>query len=357
MMTLRQLAGRPPTIPTAAAWSLAELAEYKGRFELYSSQSPQVLATLRENALVQSAIASNRIEGVEIDRARIGTVIFGRARPQNRNEEEIRAYREALKHIHEGWKGLRLSDATIRRLHRISRGESWDAGRYKQRDIDITETFADGRTRTRFRTLSAVETPKAVRELCALWQDGLAKRWLHPICLAAAFNLDFLCIHPFRDGNGRVSRLLLLLQAYQVGHQVGRYVSLERLIEEHKDRYYETLEQSSFHWHEGRHDPWPYINFLLFILGQAYRELRDRAESIKAGRGSKTELIIDAVNRQAGDFSVAELKRECPGVSLDMIRRVLKNMQAEGAVKCLGRGRQARWKKKPRRQLGSKPRK
>ena len=161
----------------------------------------------------------------------------------------------------------------------------------------------------------------------------------------AAFNLDFLCIHPFRDGNGRVSRLLLLLQCYHLGFEVGRYISIERVIEENKERYYETLEQSSQRWHEGKHDPWPYINYVLFVLKTAYREFEERVGQISAPRGAKTDLVSAAIGRRRGSFRVADIQRDCPGVSVDMIRRVLKDLRAAGRVKCLGRGQQAQWEK------------
>ena len=182
-------------------------------------------------------------------------------------------------------------------------------------------------------------------ELVALWDDCLRERWVYPLVGLAAFNLDFLCVHPFRDGNGRVSRLLLLLQLYHLGFEVGRYISLERLIEQNKDRYYETLEESSRGWHEGQHDPWPYVNFLLFVLAGAYREFEERVRRIAAPRGAKTELVESAISRRHEPFRVADLQRDCPCVSVDLIRRVLKAMRGRGAVRCLGRGRDARWEK------------
>ena len=162
----------------------------------------------------------------------------------------------------------------------------------------------------------------------------------------AAFNLDFLCIHPFRDGNGRVSRLLLLLQCYHLGYEVGRYVSLERLIEQNKERYYETLEQSSAGWHQGRHDPWPYINYVFFILKAAYREFEERVGRTASPRGAKTELVIAMIESKSGDFTLLELEQECPGVSRDMVRRILRNLRIAGKVECLGKGPGARWRRR-----------
>lgn len=164
----------------------------------------------------------------------------------------------------------------------------------------------------------------------------------------AAFNLDFLRIHPFRDGNGRVSRLLLLLQCYHLGHEVGRYISIERIMEQSKDRYYETFEQSSQGWHEGEHDPWPYINYVQFILKSAYREFEERVGQLKSPKGAKTGLITTTKERAIGPFCVADIQREYPGVSVDMIRQVLKNHRKAGQVECLGRGRNAQWQKTKR---------
>jgi Fic family protein len=160
-----------------------------------------------------------------------------------------------------------------------------------------------------------------------------------------AFNLDFLCIHPFRDGNGRVSRLLLLLQCYHLGFEVGRYISLERLIEQNKDRYYETLERSSQGWHEGTHDPWPYINYLLSVIKMAYREFEQRLGQLQSPKGEKTSLVLQAIDKTFGSFSVAELQNACPNVSVDMIRRVLKKLRTKEQIECLGLGQNARWQK------------
>jgi Fic family protein len=329
----------------STAWYLADLAEAKGKQELFTRQSPQRLKALREHALIESAVSSNRIEGVEIDASRVRAVVLGGPALHDRNEEEVRGYRDALKLIHESATRLAVSEKTIRELHSLSRGRIGDAGQYRKKDLDIIETFADGRSRVRFRAVPAKQTGAAMTELIAGWGDALDERRLPPILAVAAFNLDFLCIHPFRDGNGRVSRLLLLLQCYHLGFEVGRYISLERIIEEHKDRYYETLELSSQGWHDGTHDAWPYVNYLLYVLKEAYREFEDRFGQTKAPRGEKSAVVFAAINRAAGDFRVADLQRECPGVSVDMLRHVLKGLRGNGAVECLGRGRGATWRR------------
>lgn len=345
MMTLSQLAAQPPMLPTRTTWYLTDLAEARGKQELFTRQSPQKLKVLREHALIESAVSSNRIEGVEVDKSRVGTLIFGKSALRDRDEEGVRGYRDALKLIHERGAKLPISEATIKKLHKLSRGEVWDAGVYKEKDIDIIQTYADGRSRVRFKTVPAKQTGKFMSQTLELWQRGVLEKWVHPLVMLTAFNLDFLCVHPFRDGNGRASRLLLLQSLYHCGFEVGRYISLERLIEDNKERYYETLEQSSARWHEGKHDPWPYLNYLLYILTQAYKEFEQRLGQMKSPRGAKTELVEHAIETISGDFGITDLERLCPGVSRDMIRRLLRDLKAAKRVECLGRGPGAKWRK------------
>lgn len=166
----------------------------------------------------------------------------------------------------------------------------------------------------------------------------------HPILLAAC-NLDFLCIHPFRDGNGRVSRLLLLLQSYYCGYEVGRYVSFERLIEINKERYYETLETSSRDWHEGKHDPWPYIQFILYIFKSAYKEFEEKIGQMTLPRGEKQEMINSFIAKTTESFTIRDIQLSYPNISIDMIRHVLKALQKKRMVKYIGRGQKAQWQK------------
>lgn len=346
MMTLRQLAAEPPTLPTQTAWYLTDLAEARGKQELFTRQSPQKLKILREHALIESAVSSNRIEGVEVDQSRIATLLFGKPALRDRDEEEVRGYRDALKLIHEHGGKLPISEATIKTLHKLSRGGIWDAGAYKEKDVDIIQTYPDGRSRVRFKSLSPKETPRAMAEMIDLWQRGMREQWMPPLVLAAALNLDFLCIHPFRDGNGRASRLLFLLACYHCGIEAGRYISLERLIEDNKERYYEVLERSSQRWHEGKHDPWPAINFLLYILKQACKEFEERVGRMKSPRGAKTDMVEHAIETISGEFGVTDVERLCPGVSRDMIRRLLRDLKAAGRIECLGRGPGAKWRKR-----------
>jgi Fic family protein len=351
MMTLRKMTQGLDSIPAATGWYLADLGEARGKQELFIKQSPQKLKVLREHALIESAISSNRIEGVEVDQKRIGTILFGKSHLRDRDEQEVRGYRDALALIHEKGAKLSISEKTILQLHALARGNIGDAGKYKEKDGDIIEKYPDGRMRIRFKTVSAVKTPSFVRELIEDWDECLVARSAHPLIALAAMNLDFLCIHPFRDGNGRVSRLLLLLQCYHLGYEVGRYISLERLIEQNKERYYETLEQSSHGWHEDKHDPWIYINYIFFILKNAYREFEERVGQVTSPRGAKTELIIAAIRRSNGPFHVANIQKECLGVSIDLIRRVLKDLRPQ--VECLGRGSKAQWQRTEEWKLGN----
>ncbi|MEW6410647.1 MAG: Fic family protein [Nitrospirota bacterium] len=345
MKTLKQFFSKPETIPTITASYLADLGEARGRQELFTKQAPQRLKVLREHALIESAVSSTRIEGVTVDNTRVRTIIFGKSHLRDHDEEEVRGYRNALKLIHEQHPKLSISEDTIFKLHKLAKGDIWDAGKYKEKESDIIEKHPDGTSRVRFRTVSPAKTPTFMADLINLWNQCLREQWVHPLVVMAAFNLDFLCIHPFRDGNGRVSRLLLLLQCDHLGYEAGRYISIERIIEQSKDRYYETLEQSSQGWHDGKHDPWPYINYLLFTIKAAYREFEERVGQIISPKGAKTALIMSAINSKIGLFRIADIQRQCPGVSIDMIRRVLKTLQAERKVKCLGRGQSAQWQK------------
>lgn len=346
MKTLGQLSLSPKMLPATAVWYLTYLAEAKGKQALFMKQVPQRLKVLKEHAIVESAISSNRIEGIEVENKRVRDVVLGRSHLKDRDEEEVRGYRNALDLIHNQGDKLPVSKEMVCELHRFARGNIWDAGKFRDKQSDIIETYPDGRSRIRFRTVHASSIPGYLQQLNSMWHDALEQEWVQPMIVLAAYNLDFLCIHPFRDGNGRVSRLLMLLQTYHLGYEVGRYISIERLIEENKERYYETLELSSRNWHEGKHDPWPYINFVLYILKSACIEFEERLDRLKIPRGSKTQLIRDAVMEKQGQFTLADIERACPEVSRDMIRRVLRLLKDEGYVECLGKGPGAPWQKR-----------
>lgn len=345
MKTLEQFSKGISSVPASVGWYLNDLGVAVGKQQLFTRQSPQKLKVIREHALIESAVSSNRIEGVEVDQKRIGTVLFGRQKFKDRNEEEVHGYRKALDLIHTKAQNLLILEKTVLDLHALSRGEIWDAGKYREKGADIIERYSDGRERVRFRPPAAAKVPAAMGELIQAWNDCMQQRWVAGAVALAAFNLDFLCIHPFRDGNGRTSRLLLLLSCYHIGMEVGRYISLERLIEQNKERYYETLEISSKGWHEGKHNPWPYINHILFILKSAYVEFERRVGETAEPRGAKADIVRAAVQKQLSEFRIVDIERECPSVGRDWIRRMLVEMREEGLLESSGRGPAARWRK------------
>ena len=232
MKTLELFSQDTESIPITTAWYLTDLAEAKGRQELHTRQTPQRLKALREHALIESSVSSNRIEGVTADSSRIATLMFGKPALQDRNEEEIKGYKDALNLLHRKGANATMSAGTIKKLHTLCRGDIWDAGQYKEKPVDIIQKYADGSQRVRFKTVLPEDTEPMLVDMFRLWEDGLKERWVHPLILLAGLNLDFLCIHPFRDGNGRVSRLLLLQTCYRLGFEVGRYISLEKIIED-----------------------------------------------------------------------------------------------------------------------------
>ncbi len=323
---------------------LNDIAESKGRQELYTRQSPQVLKVLCEMALIQSAESSNRIEGVTVAADRLRPLVLGNTPPRDRSEEEVRGYRLALNEIHAHHDRLVITADTLKRLHGLCQSTSGDSGQFKRIDNEIIQLVPDGPPVIRFRCVTAGETPAAVDELCLRYRHALDQEGIPPMIAIAGLVLDFLCIHPFRDGNGRVSRLLTLLALYQHGYEVGRYVSLERMVEESKEDYYQCLHRSSGRWHEGRHELTPWMNFLLGIIRRSYAEFEKRAGQVRAPRGTKAELVLAAIRAQPGDFRLGDIELACPGVGREWIRTLLSDLKASGEVACRGKGPAARWK-------------
>ncbi len=340
------LRSRVEDVPAALAWLIAEIAEARGRQDLYTRQSPQVLKALREVALVQSVESSNRIEGVEVAQDRLRPLVLGRARPADRSEAELQGYREALKLIHAEASRLIITPALIRRFHRMIQADAGDAGQWKKVDNEIVELRPGAAPRVRFKPVSAKDTSTAVEQLCRAYHHTLDQTKVPPLLADGLFVLDFLCIHPFRDGNGRVSRLLTLVALYQHGYEVGRYISLERLVEDAKEDYYDVLGRSSQGWHKSKHDWQPWASFYLGIIHRACRLFEERAGQVKTARGAKRKMVEGAVDAFGGRFTLLDLERVCPGVSPDMVRRVLRDLQRAGRVTCLGRGPGAEWVKK-----------
>ena len=332
-------------LPLSAVWLTNSIAEYKGKQELYARQSPQILKTLLETALIESAESSNRIEGVTVDHARLKPLIIGHSKPRDRSEEEISGYRKALELIHTKYKSMRIAPETVKELHRLCRGESWDAGKWKEKDNDIIRKHPDGRVEVIFKPVSSAKTPAMMEQLCLSYERSVSQLKYPDLYAVACLVLDFLSIHPFRDGNGRVSRLLTLLALYQHGFMAGKYISLERIVEQSKETYYEALNKSSQKWHEAKHDVIPWFNYFLGTVLAAYKEFEERAANIKPARGAKTQILNQVIERQVGEFSLGDIERECPAISRDMIKIIFRELQKAKKIKCLGKGKSAKWKK------------
>nr|MBC8328148.1 Fic family protein [Planctomycetota bacterium] len=242
---------------------LTALGHARGRQDLFSKQTPETLEALRQVAAVESSESSNRIEGIEAPRKRIEALVLRRTEPRDRSEQEIAGYRDALALIHESHPHMPLSAGVLLQLHQtLYRYHPAEGGRWKAADNEIVERNPDGSiARVRFRTVSVVETPGAIESLVARANEAFSQQQREALLLIPLVALDLLCIHPFRDGNGRVARLVTLLLLYRAGFEVGRYISLERIIEQSKQSYYETLEESSRGWHEGSHDPHPWLEY------------------------------------------------------------------------------------------------
>ena len=346
MMTFRGNRLAETKLPLGSVWLLEKLAESKGKQALHEKQSPQILKALREMALVESTESSNRIEGVTVERERLRPLILGNARPRDRSEEEIVGYRRALSWIHTHHEKISIEPETLKRLHGLAQGGTvGDAGEWKQTQNEIVELYADGRREVRFRPVEPAQVPGAAEELCLAYRHSMDQLKVTPLLAVACLVLDFLCIHPFRDGNGRVSRLLTLLALYHHGHEVGRYISLERIVEQTKESYYEVLQKSSVGWHDGSHDIMPWFNYFLATIRTAYREFEEHAERQRPARGSKADLVNYALASVPSTFRISDVERLCPNVGRDMIRVVMNRWRKEGKLKAIVRGRDAQWER------------
>lgn len=271
--------------------------------------------------------------------------MIGHSKPRDHSEEEVAGYCQALDLIHKKHKSLRITLETVKALHRLCRGESWEAGKWKEKDNDIIRKHADGRVEVIYKPVSAAETSEMMKQLCLSYEHGVSQLKYPDLYAVACLVLDFLCIHPFRDGNGRASRFLTLLALYQHGFMAGKYISLERIVEQSKEMYYENLNKSSQKWHAVRHDVMPWFNYFLGTILAAYKEFEERAVNIKPAKGAKTEMVIGVIEKQQGDFSISDIEQACPGVSRPLIRRVLEELRDKKKIKVLGTGRSAQWRK------------
>lgn len=334
-------------MPPRVAGLLRRLGEYQGRQQLHLQQTPEILENLCQVAKIESTESSNRLEGIVAENdKRLRELITARAEPADRTEGEIAGYRDVLDTIHQNHAHIPFTDRVVLQFHGDLLKYVGDiGGQWKFAPNEIRETLADGSKRTRFQPVAPHLTQDAMRMLHEHFDDAQREGVWDPLFLIPFYVLDFLCIHPFADGNGRMARLLSLLALYHQGYEVGRYISLERIIEKTKESYYETLLLSSHNWHEGKHDVWPWTEYFLGTLLAAYSEFEARFDKIGSGRGNKTETVRHAIQSFIADFSLSDLEKACPLVSRDMIRRVLFDLKKENLVQCLGRGRSAKWRK------------
>ena len=326
-----------------------EIGEYRGKEDLFRQQSPQTLDTLVQNAIIQSTESSNRIEGIEAESPeRLKALMKKGTRPKNRSEQEIAGYRDVLNLIHHSHEEMHLNSNLVLQLHRdLFKFSTMHGGSWKKTDNDITEERADGTRIIRFKPTPAWHTGDAMVVLHKEFEESVAEpQSLEPLLAIASYVLDFLCIHPFTDGNGRMARLLTLLLLYRFNYQVGKFISLERIIEDTKETYYDALYKSSQGWHEGKHDIGPWWNYFLGVmLRSAYKEFEDRVGNIESARGAKGALVIAAIERLPKKFTVSQLIEKCPTVGLDYIRKVLRQQRLAGKIKSTGRGPDAAWVK------------
>jgi Fic family protein len=330
------------------AATLKKIGEYQGKQALFARQTPEILESLRRVAEIESTESSNRLEGVVAPRERVKALVNETARPEDRSEQEIAGYRDALEQVHESSSYMAFTVATIRQLHNMMyRYLPEEGGQWKRKNNEIIEKMPDGSRDIRFTPTPANETSDAMETLASNYGHVIERTDIEPLIYIPLTVFDFLCIHPFDDGNGRVSRLLTLMLLYHYDYQVGHYISLERIIEESKTTYYEVLKKSSQRWHEGEHDPHPWLNYFWGVLLRAYDEFEDRVGEIRSKNISKTEQIHMAVERQVGPFAISDVEDECPHISRDMIKVVLRDLRDAGVIKLKGKGRGSKWIRNP----------
>lgn len=328
--------------------TLRALGEYRGKQLLYVAQSPEVLSDLRQVAVIESTESSNRLEGVVVAAHRLKSLVLKNATPQSRSEQEVAGYRDALNLIHESGEHMPFSQSTILQLHSmLYRYMPQPGGHWKATNNDIVEHHPDGNSRIRFRPVAAHLTPMCMDDLLARYRSALDQHLADPLVLVPLAILDFLCIHPFPDGNGRMARLLTLQLLYHFDYAVGRFISLERIFEESKESYYETLEASSQGWHEAAHNIDPWLNYFWGALLRAYKEFEERVGTIARGRGAKGDRVRAEILKRQLPFSISEIEEACPGISRDMVRVVLRTMKTEGVIAPTGKGRSAKWMQVP----------
>lgn len=327
---------------------IAQIREHKGRQELFLRLKPDEPERLVEVAKIRSTDSSNKIEGIGTSDARMKQLMEHRTEPRTRDEQEITGYRDVLNTIHESYEYIPLKGDVILQLHRdlLSYTDKAFGGMFKNTQNYINEIHADGGSVTRFIPLEPFETPMAVEAICRSYCDARAKQVVDTLILIPIFICDFLCIHPFNDGNGRISRLLTTLLLYQSGFMVGRYISIEEKIERTKDTYYNILRIVSSLWYQGGNDYTPFIKYFLGILLNSYRDLEDRLGAVDR-KSSPYEIVRNAVDSTLGLFTKAQILDLCPSIRSSSVEAALKRLKDEGYIRSQGRGRSTAYVRDP----------
>ncbi len=327
---------------------LSALHEFRGKQELYIEAESDVLTALLDIAKIQSTKASNKIEGIYTSDERLEALVMEKSEPRNRSEEEIAGYREVLATVHDSYEYISVRPNNILQLHRELYGfsSSDTGGKYKNTDNVIAESGKDRKQRVRFAPVPAFQTAEAMEMLYSEFNSALECSEYDPLLLIPMFVFDFLCIHPFNDGNGRMSRLLTLLLLYRSGYIVGKYVSMEMLIEKTKETYYEVLQNSSMGWHENTSDYAPFVKYYLGVLLKGYNEFQDRIEHLKYRKLSKMDRVKAVFDKKLGVIRKSDIASLCPDISETTIERTLKELLESGFVEKVGKGRATGYVKK-----------
>lgn len=324
---------------------LTSIHEFKGEQSLFIEAHADELTELMEIAKIQSTESSNKIEGIYTSDERLKKIVQDKTMPRNRNEQEIAGYRDVLNTIHENYDYIPLKPGLIQQLHRdLYKFQGPNAGgKYKNTDNVIAEVDESGNKRVRFQPVPAWETSESVSALCEAYEKAVMDETIDALILIPMFVLDFLCIHPFNDGNGSMSRLLTLLLLYKNGYIVGKYISIEKVIEKTKDTYYEALQMSSLGWHENENDYAPFVNYILGVVVAAYREFSLRVQVLITAGLTKSDRIEQIMKGTLGTITKAELVEKCPDISQITIQRALIDLQNAGKIKKIGGGRYTKY--------------
>lgn len=320
---------------------LSQIHEFKGEQNLFIEAQSDTLTQLVEIAKIQSTEASNKIEGIFTSDERLKKLVTNKTTPRSRNEQEIAGYRDVLSTIHDNYEFIPVRPSIILQLHRDLYKFSGKSigGVYKNADNVIAEEDNEGNRFVRFQPIPAWETPDSIEALCDAFDDAIARNEADPLLIIPMFILDFLCIHPFNDGNGRMSRLLTLLLLYRAGYIVGKYISIEKVIETTKDTYYETLQSSSQGWHEEENDYAHFVRYMLGVILSAYRDFSSRVRVLTTSGMSKPDRIREIIKNTLGKITKTEIMQKCPDISQVTVQRTLNNLIKNGDIIKIGGGR------------------